>query len=133
MYLAPPARTRSSAAMGLPHPLVGYLLTCIIMHVLGEGLGSFDRENLHFASYYRPTAPISTQSALDNNGCASLVLSSAASAAVGNPSANPSPGTLALRAASVSSSPSASPNSRAAACGLSIRSLRLALAIWMQG
>src|SRR5258708_5916749 len=72
-------------------PSRGYRLKiCILLHV-------------------RVIAPIATQSAFDKSGSANLVLSTAASAAAGKPSAKPSPAAAALRSAS--SSPSAAPNS----------------------
>src|SRR5580704_6561228 len=75
--LAPPARTRSSPAMGHPYllfrniiELYDFLDRTPHMHnnaCLGQGLGAFRCQNCIFL-HARPAAPIFTQSDIDNAG-----------------------------------------------------------------
>src|SRR5271169_6192515 len=112
MKLAPPARTRSSPAINYPcFAVLGYLLTCTIMHVLLD-VQRLLGHKFCILLHIRPIEPIAIQSALDKNGCASLAFKSAASAEVGKRSAKPSPAAVALRANSALTSASASPRSR---------------------
>src|ERR1700676_1951557 len=118
----------------MDHPCLRFwvtCLTCTIVHVLAEVQSLLDHK-ICILLHVRPIDPIATQSVLDNEAFPSLACKSAASAAVGKESANPSPAAAALRAPSALTCVSASPQSRAAALGFCIRSLKLALAIWMQ-